>query len=83
MKTDKIEYVRDPRVTWLQITWIFFPLCVWKCSCVDFHNTYVHNIYSGCIGFIGFKSVGAMPTRNSQLLPVHRVVAPHTLNLRF
>ncbi len=40
-------------------------------------------IYSGCIGFIGFKSVGAMPTRNSQLLPVHRVVAPHTLNLRF
>ena len=82
MKTDKIEYFRDPRVTWLQITWIFSIVC--GNALVDFHNTYVNiYIYSGCIGFIGFKSVGAMPTRNSQLLPVHRVVAPHTLNLRF
>ena len=81
MKTDKIEYFET--LEWHGSKLLgFFPLCVWKCSYVDFHNTYVH-IYSGCIGFIGFKSVGAMPTRNSHLLPVHRVVAPHTLNLRF
>ena len=82
MKTDKIEYFRDPRVTWLQITWIFSIVCVEMLLCW-FSQYLCAYIYSGCIGFIGFKSVGAMPTRNSQLLPVHRVVAPHTLNLRF
>ena len=84
MKTDKIEYFRDPRVTWLQIAWIFSIVCVEMLLCwfSQYLCAYIY-MYSGCIGFIGFKSVGAMPPRNSQLLPAHRVVAPHTLNLRF
>ena len=84
-KTDKIEYFRDPRVTWLQITWIFSIVCVEMLLCwfSQYLCAYIYIYYSGCIGFIGFKSVGAMPPRNSQLLPAHRVVAPHTLNLRF
>ena len=41
MKTDKIEYFRDPRVTWLQITWIFSIVCV-EMLYVDSHNTYLH-----------------------------------------
>ena len=41
MKTDKIEYFRDPRVTWFQITWSFSIVCV-EMLFVDFHNTFVH-----------------------------------------
>ena len=84
-KTDKIEYFEI--LEWhgsKLITWIFSIVCVEMLLCwfSQYFCAYIY-IYSGCIGFIGFKSVGAMPPRNSQLLPVHRVVAPHTLNLRF
>ena len=84
-KTDKIEYFET--LEWhgsKLITWIFSIVCVEMLLCwfSQYFCAYIY-IISGCIGFIGFKSVGAMPTRNSQLLPVHRVVAPHTLNLRF
>ena len=70
-------FFRDPRVTWLQITWIFSIVCVEMLLC------WFSQYLCAYVNFIGFKSVGAMPTRNSQRLPVHSVVAPHTLSLRF
>ena len=46
MKTDKIRYFRDPRVTWLQITWIFSIVCVEMLLCwfSQYLCAYIYNI---------------------------------------